>query len=156
MTASESRSPAQTREWVLKDHRALRAQLDALEELATQVRDGDRRLLGPLRLEAERFLHRFEDHTRWEDRYLRPALLVADAWGKERAERLDHDHVEQRMLLEESLERLRDADRPAVLVARSVLDLIALIRVDMEQEEQDLLDPRVLRDDVVSIGPEAG
>jgi hypothetical protein len=149
-------TPAETREWVLKDHQALRALLDALEELATQVRDGDRRLLGPLRLEAERFLHRFDDHTRWEDRHLRPALVEADAWGQERAERLDHDHAEQRELLEESLGRLRDAERPPVLVARGVLDLIALIRTDMAQEESDLLDPRILRDDVVSIEPEGG
>ena len=53
-----------------------------------EMRDGDRRLLGPLRLEAERFMHRFEEHTLWEDRYLRPALLNADAWGQERAARL--------------------------------------------------------------------
>jgi hypothetical protein len=149
-------TPAETREWVLKDHQALRALLDALEALATQVRDGDRRLLGPLRLEAERFLHRFDDHTRWEDRHLRPALVEADAWGRERAERLDHDHAEQRELLAASLDRLRDAERPPVLVARGVLDLIALIRTDMAEEENDLLDPRILRDDVVSIEPEGG
>lgn len=149
-------TPAETREWVLKDHRALRTVLDRLQELAQQVHDGDRRLLGPLRLEAEQFLHRFEEHTRWEDRHLRPALVEADAWGRERAERLDRDHAEQRQLLEDSLERLHQADRPPLLVARGVLDLIALIRTDMEEEERDLLDPRVLRDDVVSIDAEAG
>lgn len=149
-------TPAETREWVLKDHRNLRTLLEELEELAGQVRDGDHRLLGPLRLAAERFLHRFEAHTRWEDQYLRPALVAADAWGQERAERLDHDHVEQRQLLEDSLDRLREAERPALLVARGVLDLIALIRTDMEEEERDLLDPRILRDDVISIDTEAG
>jgi len=149
-------TPAEIREWILKDHKTLRAQLDALDELAGQVRDGDRRLLGPLRLEAERFLHRFDEHTRWEDRYLRPALLEADAWGKERAERLDHDHSEQRALLEDSLARLHEAERPPVLVARGVLDLIQLIRADMAEEEADLLDPRILRDDVVTIDAEAG
>ncbi len=149
-------TPAETREWVLKDHESLRALLADLETLARQVRDGDRRLLGPLRLEAERFLHRFEDHTRWEDQHLRPALIEADAWGNERAQRLDHDHDEQRQLLEDSLDRLRDAERPPVLVARGVLDLIALIRTDMEQEERDLLDPRILRDGVVTIDTESG
>ena len=43
-----------------------------------------------------------------------------------------------------------------MLVARGVLDLIALIRTDMAEEENDLLDPRILRDDVVSIEPEGG
>lgn len=148
--------PAEIREWVMKDHQSLRALLGDLEDLARKVRDGDRRLLGPLRLEAERFLHRFEDHTRWEDQHLRPALLEADAWGKERVSRLDHDHKEQRELLEDSLERLRDAERPPVLVARGVLDLIELIATDMGEEERDLLDPRILRDDVISIDSEAG
>ncbi|MGI9591194.1 MAG: hemerythrin domain-containing protein [Myxococcota bacterium] len=149
-------TPSEIREWILKDHRMLRGLLDDLDALAQQVRDGDRRLIGPLRLEAERFLHRFDEHTRWEDAYLRPALLEADAWGSERAERLDHDHREQRALLADSLARLRYAERPPVLVARGVLDLIALIRTDMEEEERDLLDPRILRDDVISIDTEAG
>lgn len=149
-------TPAEVREWVLKDHKTLRAQLDALDELARQVRDGDRRLIGPLRLEAERFLNRFDNHTRWEDAYLRPALVEADAWGLERAKRLDHDHTEQRALLADSLASLRDAERPPVSVARGVLDLISLIRADMEEEERDLLDPRILRDDVVTIDAESG
>ena len=149
-------TPAETREWVLKDHQTLRRLLEELEELAQQVHEGDRRLVGPLRLEAERFMHRFEDHTRWEDQHLRPALAEADAWGQERAARLDHDHDEQRQLLHDALERLRDQARPPVQVARGVLDLVALIRTDMEQEERDLLDPRILRDDVVSIDTEAG
>ena len=156
MTAAETRSPAETRAWILQDHQNLRALLAQLEDVAQQVRDGDRRLLGPLRLEAERFMHRFEEHTLWEDRYLRPALLNADAWGQERAARLDHDHTEQRALLEDSLARLREADQPPAQVARAVLDLIALIRTDMEEEERDLLDPRILRDDVISIDTEAG
>jgi hemerythrin-like domain-containing protein len=156
MSPAENRSPAETRAWILQDHQNLRVLLSQLEDVAQQVQDGDRRLLGPLRLEAERFMHRFEDHTRWEDRYLRPALLDADAWGQERAARLDHDHTEQRKLLEDSLDRLREADRPPAQVARAVLDLIALIRTDMEEEERDLLDPRVLRDDVVAIDTEAG
>ena len=149
-------TPAETREWVLKDHLSLRSLLDELEDVGQRVRSGERRLLGPLRLTAERFLHRFEDHTRWEDEHLRPALLDADAWGQLRAARLDHDHIEQRELLDFCLERLRESDRPPVLVARGVLDLVALIRTDMEEEERDLLDERILRDDVVSIDPEIG
>lgn len=148
--------PAETREWVLKDHQDLRARLEALEEVGRKVQDGDRRLLGPLRVATEQFLRRFESHTRWEDAHLRPALLEADAWGQERAERLDHDHEEQRELLEYILRQLREAGRPPALVARSVLDLIALIRQDMVDEENDLLDERVLRDDVVSIDFEGG
>ena len=149
-------TPAETREWVLADHRRLRAALDALEELARTYQQGERTLLGSLRNATERFLNRFEEHTRWEDEHLRPVLIDADAWGAERAKRLDHDHKEQRELLDYSLGLICDPGRSPVLIGRGVIDLIALIRSDMEEEERDLLDPRVLRDDVVGIDTETG
>ena len=95
-------------------------------------------------------------HMRWEDRHLGPALLDADAWGEERLARLRGDHREQREILAHSLERLRDSNRPGVLVTSDLRDLILMLRDDMEEEERDLLDPRVLRDDVVAIDLEAG
>ncbi len=41
-------------------------------------------------------------------------------------------------------------------LARNLLDLIALLRTDMDEEERDLLDERVIRDDVVGIDVETG
>ena len=93
----------------------------------------------------------------WEDVHLRPALLeIPDAWGKEHAEELDRDHREQRELLSDALDRVQDPSRPPSLVARNLLDLVELLRADMEQEERDLLDERVLRDDLVTIDAETG
>ena len=144
--------PSEIRRRILEDHRRIRAALDSLERSAGAVANGERPLVWPLRVEGEELL----DHMHWEDLYLRPALLEADAWGRERASRLDHDHREQRQLLEWALARVTDQIRPPVLLARSLLDLAKLLRADMEHEEAALLDERVLRDDVVGIDVETG
>ena len=83
-------------------------------------------------------------------------FALIDAWGEERAEILETDHREQRELLRDVIDKLRDHDRPPRVVAENVLDLVALLRQDMEEEEAMLLDPRVLRDDIVGIDVEAG
>jgi hypothetical protein len=41
-----------------------------------------------------------------------------------------------------------------VVLARGLRDLVQLLRDDMHEEEVTLLDPRVLRDDVISLDPE--
>jgi hypothetical protein len=48
-------------------------------------------------------------------------------------------------------QRLSEDMRPAALVVRDVTHLIAVLREDMREEEEELLDERVLRDDVVAI-----
>ena len=145
--------PSQIRRRILSDHQTLRGVLLSLESLGQQVSAGQRHLVGPLRLEGEALLARLLTHMKWEDVHLRPALLAADAWGEARAERLDR---EQRALLEDSLSRIQDPSRPASLLARNLLDLVALLRTDMDEEERDLLDERLIRDDVVGIDVETG
>lgn len=93
---------------------------------------------------------------RWEDRHLAPALREADAWGEERAAKLDRDHREQRQVLSHCLAAVADESRPASVVARTLIDLVGMLREDIEDEERVLLDERVLRDDVVGIDVETG
>jgi hypothetical protein len=141
--------PSEIRQRILRDHRGLRNDLERLEALAADVRAG--RPCGALRVDAEALLAWLKGHMRWEESYLLPALREADAWGAERAERLLRDHREQRELLEFLNGRLQDEGQPAVLVVRDVTQLIELLRDDMRAEEAELLDERVLRDDVVAI-----
>jgi hypothetical protein len=148
--------PSEIRKTVLDDHETLRAILASLERVARQVIEGESPLIGAVRLEGEELLKTLGRHMHWEDLYLRPALLQADAWGQARAERLDDDHREQRELLAYSLSAVEDQSRPAAVIARQMLDLARLIREDMEDEERCLLDERVLRDDVVGIDVESG
>lgn len=150
--------PSEIRRRVLADHEALRERLDHLEHLARRVLLGGERCdaLDELRALSTALLQRLTDHMGWEDRYLKPALCDADAWGEERARRMTEDHREQREQIRFLRARFQDADRPEPLVAQDVLGLAALLREDMEDEERDMLDERVLRDDVVGIEVEAG
>lgn len=148
--------PSEVRKRILDDHTALRGQLASLESVAGEVLEGDRRLLGALRLEAETLLEHLQQHMHWEDLYLAPALRTADSWGQERARKLDDDHREQRELLDHMLRSLRDGTRPAPVLARSLRDFVQLLLDDMEWEEQTLVSDRILRDDVIAIGAESG
>jgi iron-sulfur cluster repair protein YtfE (RIC family) len=148
--------PSEVRERTLRDHEALRIALDRLERCCREAARGDLLPAGQLREAAHALIVDVERHMRWEERHLEPALREADAWGNERADRLRSDHREQREALGHVLAGLRDPGRPPALVARMLLDLIALLRDDMAEEEDLLLDPRVLRDDVVGIDVETG
>ena len=147
--------PSAIRSRILNDHQGLRRDLERLEALAADVRDG-RTPCVVLRVDAESVLAWLLNHMRWEESYLVPALREADAWGAERAERLLRDHGEQRELLDFLAARLRADPAPVALVVRDVTHLIALLREDMRQEEEELLDERVLRDDVVAIDALSG
>ena len=147
--------PSRVREHVLADHEALRRQLQELERCARSALARPEGDALPLRREAKALVTTLAEHMRWEDRFLAPALRQADAWGQERAEILATDHREQRELLQDVIDKLGDLARPPRIVADNVLDLVTLLRRDMEEEEELLLDPRVLRDDVVGIDVEA-
>ncbi len=148
--------PSEVRERTLRDHEGLRIALDRLERCCRETARGDALPAGRLREAAHALLVDVERHMRWEERHLEAALREADAWGNERAERLRSDHRGQRGAFGQVLASLRDPGRPPALVTPMLLDLIALLRDDMAEEEDLLLDPRVLRDDVVGIDVEAG
>ena len=148
--------PSEVRRHVLADHVTIRGMLLGVESVAKKVIDEEHHLVGALRLEGEGLLAFLREHMRWEDRYLAPALREADSWGSARAEQLESDHREQRQLLQHSLETIEDQSRPPALIARNMLDLVQLLREDIEHEESALLDERVLRDDVVGIDVDTG
>jgi hypothetical protein len=142
--------PSEVRARILNDHERLRGDLDRLEACASELGAGQA-AIEELRHDAAALITHLDVHMRWEEWYLLPALRDADAWGAERAERLESDHREQRALLDFLNVRLHDETRPAALHVRDVAHLVALLRADMREEEGEMLDERVLRDDVVAI-----
>ena len=138
--------PSEVRGRILADHEALRRRLAGLEEQARRVAGGAADAAPLLRAEGEAFLALLLDHLRFEDLHLAPALRAAGASGAEQAKALAQEHAEQREILDDALARLRDGGQHALLVARNLLDLAALLRDDMDREEQARLDPRLLRD----------
>jgi hypothetical protein len=139
--------PSEVRRQVLADHAALRDKLRRLEKIAGRVLEGEQSLLGSLRLEGEALLKMLLEHMQWEDVNLDAALRHSDSWGDERAAQLARDHREQRELLEHALRGLQDQTRPAIVLARNLVDLVELLGEDMADEEASLVDERILRDD---------
>jgi iron-sulfur cluster repair protein YtfE (RIC family) len=148
--------PSEVRHRILRDHEGLRARLVRVEELARALRNDELRQVGDLREAAETLLSILREHMRWEDRYLVPVLRDADAWGDERAERFEQEHREQRELLSWVVGDLQDQQKPPVVLAAHIQDLVETLRTDMDEEEAFFLDPDVLRDDVVSIDMTTG
>jgi hypothetical protein len=147
--------PSAVRSRILSDHQGLRRDLQRLETLLADIRS-ERMPIPALHVDARALLARLHAHMHWEEVHLLPALRDADAWGAERADQLVRDHCDQRELLEFLERRLDDSTHPAALLVSDVTHLIALLRDDMRHEESELLDERVLRDDVVAIDVTTG
>jgi hemerythrin-like domain-containing protein len=148
--------PSRVRDYVLKDHVDLRARLDRIEaKIEAPAAWGPDRASAVL-AESEAFLEALLVHMEWENLHLTRALREADAWGPEREERLRSEHREQRETLTQLIEDLRGLESEPELLARRIADFIDRVREDMVEEESSVLDPNVLRDDVVAIDLEAG
>ena len=141
----------EVRRRVLSDHQDLRERMRKLEQMSRAAIAGEKLPWGALHAEGESFLARLAVHMRWEDLYLVPVLREADSWGEARSQQLSEEHREQREFLEYVVRQLRDEGRPVRLVAANLLDLIELLRRDMQEEECIYLDERVLRDDVIAV-----
>lgn len=143
--------PSQIRERILSEHRALGVRLDRLEALARGVERG-RTPLDVLRDEVADLLVALREHMNVEDELLAPALLDADAWGDVRSAQLVEHHELQRAELDRLLQELRSPDQSRAACAELVLGLIDDLRLDIRREEKELLDPSVLRDDIITGG----
>jgi hemerythrin-like domain-containing protein len=147
---------SEVRRRVLKDHVRIRALLDDVEALVSRFRDGGAEVRGQLRERGVQLHDALCEHLDMEDVILAQALREADGWGEQRAERLADEHREQRELFAYILSRLRDSERPTILLARELQNFVDILRVDMQHEEETELSSEVLRDDVVGVDVEAG
>ena len=95
-------------------------------------------------LEAE--LHA---HLADEERLLEPILATLDAWGPARLALLRAEHAHQRAVL--AVLTGPFASPVPMLVAERTLTLCEEVLADMEAEERELLNDKVLRDDLVLI-----
>lgn len=131
-------------------HRELRelvAKVQAAAQQALRNASEDsaslRASIGELRTDMER-------HLATEEALLGPVLERLDAWGPVRLDLMRAEHAHQRAVLA-VLRSDRAAALPSQLLARRVLGLLDDILADMDAEDRDLLDARVLRDDVIQL-----
>ena len=128
------------REQIFIDHRQLRGLLGEVDQQAFRVAQGAEEGVGMLRAVGVQLLRRFSEHLAREDRFFAPALRRAGPAGRERAERLDADHREQRELLNYLLEKVRDPNRPGAVLAAEWRSFVELLLDDMAQEELTILE----------------
>jgi iron-sulfur cluster repair protein YtfE (RIC family) len=148
-------SPAEVRALVLAQHEELRQLIHEAQKATAW--HGDPSFQGTehmVRL-AEALYARFENHLRFEERFLFPALRGADIWGDERVAALTKEHAEQRRDLEAFID-LVDSECPPEELRVALEGLSALLLGDIEEEEDACLDADLLRDDVVAVDQMVG
>ena len=148
--------PSEVRQTILDDHAALRGLFANLRDLLRSGDDGGEGKGEAVRELGAALRQRFLTHLDLEDRYLVPALRKVDAWGEERARRVDQEHREQRGRMDRLLEHLRDPDRSVHELVEELEVLLRDLLEDMTHEEATVLHEDLLRDDPVAINLEAG
>jgi len=121
--------------------------LDVLVPLATRFERGDSADGAKLREDALALYETFAAHLLHEENTLEPALRARGAEGARLAERLVHEHREQRALLAYLVSRLQDHPSPTLLVAREVRSFAEYLHQDMAHEEATLLSAAALPDE---------
>jgi hypothetical protein len=131
-------------------HRQLRALIARIRETALKALKSDRAASEELHVLVGLFRGEIEKHLAAEESMLAPVLERIDAWGPVRLDLMRAEHAHQRAVL--AVLRSHPAgELPAALFAPRVLGLLDDVSADMDAEDKDLLDPRVLRDDVIQL-----
>jgi iron-sulfur cluster repair protein YtfE (RIC family) len=144
--------PSEVRARILQDHERLRLALAEVDALVVSVGEG--RPAAVLRDRTRALLAGLEAHLALEDEILFPAVEAMDAWGPVRAARMQAEHAEQRALLA----RLTSLEKqvPDGALCEAMTKLAKDLRGDMKREEAELLDPDLMRDDLVAINQFGG
>lgn len=143
--------PSQVRARILAEHTLLRCLCVDLERLAARVTDEieDEEAERLLRERCRELQLTLLGHIELENALLAPALREVDGFGPERAQQLLAEHALQTA----SARALLDAvDNLAIQeLAAQVERLVAHLRADMVHEERAMLNPDLLRDDVIDV-----
>lgn len=131
-------------------HQQLRAVIGEVREAALEVLGAEADDSAALRMRISVLRDDLEQHLVSEETLLAPVLERIDAWGPIRLDLMRAEHAHQRAVLS-LLRSDRASAMPPLELARRVLGLLADIMADMDAEDRDLLDPRVLRDDIIQL-----
>lgn len=132
-------TPGEARSRVLAEHATLTEMLDALDERIRLFDAGESSAGAALRAQGLALFEVFAAHISLEDATLVPALRGLGDRGKRLAERLMHEHREQRELLQYLLRRLTRDERPSQVIARELAGFADYVRQDMVHEEETIL-----------------
>ncbi len=140
---------AELRRELIEQHDQMRKLIAEVTALATRVRTkgGGRRApeLRKLLVTLERFLGA---HHVAEERVLGPILAKIDAWGAERVALMEEEHRAQHRAVAQALAAAAKA-RSAQDLARAAVDVALALTAHMEDEERDLLNAELFRDELI-------
>ena len=129
---------------VVSDHIALRGLLTRVESVASQIVRGECRLLGVLLTEARALIDTLETHNTWETAELLQQLRASGPLGEQRASYLQDDHGTQLAMLRRAVDSLEAQDRSFALLAREMIELTMQLRNDLADEEDMILDDKLM------------
>lgn len=140
------------RQELLQQHEQLKRLIRTAKLLSLRIARGGA-VQGPAAKLSEvlRVLDRtLRAHWEYEEVVLPPILMTIDAWGPERVERMQLDHLAEHRALAGAIASASSAERPKTLAAatRAMADQL-LAHID--DEEKYLLSRRVLTYDVVRV-----
>lgn len=147
MDADEEARGDQIRREILAQHTEIRRMLREVEDLAKRFEEAaaeDPELGRELYEQGLAFYETLGRHLDREQELLTPALRAALPQGGRLLNRLEHEHHEQRELLNFLLARLRQYPHPTIVIARELQNFGGFLRFEMNSEEQTLLSPEVL------------
>ncbi len=139
---------SEVRRRILDDHAELRGMLRELAVLSKRFEEHHAEAGKALRERGLELYARLEAHIGFEDSVLPPVLRSTGPAGDKLAERLAHEHKQQRELITFLGGRLGDASEPPEQIARELRIFAGYLALDMAYEEETMLTQRSLRDDV--------
>ena len=145
--SEEPLMPSEVRRKVLSQHREIEQMLSELEAGVAHLGDG--------KVDAEQVKRAayalrgiLELHMNFEEAHMAPAINDADGFGPERVRHLNAEHAEQRRELDRLVDQIREASSPVDLTA-SVVKLAEMLRKDIEEEEREYVNEKLLHDHIM-------
>ena len=145
--SDEPLMPSEVRRKVLSQHREIEQMLSELETGATQLAEGE---VDAEQVKRAAYALRgiLELHMNFEETHMAPAISEADGFGPERVRHLHSEHAQQRRELDRLVDQIREASSTVDLAA-SVARLADMLRNDIEEEEREYVNERLLRDNII-------
>jgi len=122
-------------------HEAIRKLIERCEALADAL-DGGSLEAEHLTREVVRLRLALDSHNKFEEQLLRPVLLEEDAFAEVRIERMMDDHVGEHRAMHARLSSTE---------TQGLRETLQMLRGHLDNEEQYLLNAKVLHDDLISL-----
>jgi iron-sulfur cluster repair protein YtfE (RIC family) len=145
--SDEPLMPSEVRRKVLSQHREIEQMLSELEAGVSHLGDG-KVDAGQVKRAAYALRGILELHMNFEEAHMVPAINEADGFGPERVRHLHAEHAEQRQELDRLVDRIREASSADDLTT-SVARLAEMLRTDIEEEEREYVNEKLLHDHIM-------